>query len=619
MLADLALAESRLASQEQPSAAHFFEQLDAITRREEDTLGPLGVLAAVSPRQAIRDASEACERDHDAWSTRFFQNAAVYARLQQAVPDDEIDRRFQHDALDAFEDAGVALPADRQNRVRELRERITQLSQTFERRLREDRTELLFSKAELAGVPSGVWRRATRDAHGRYRLGLAQPTVFAVLENATVRATRERMWRAFLSQGGEPNIDTLFSLATARHELAGHFGFASYADFVLRRRMAHSESEVQAFLATVKDAVRDRELADLAELRIEKARDLQQPVEATVVERWDVAFYAERLRQSRHAIDQEHFRRHFPPEASLAWAFRLAERLFGVVIAPLPASSKSALWHRDARAYSVVDAASRTLLGTLFVDLYPRADKYKHAAVWSFRNASSLAARRPAAALVVNFNRQGLTLDELETLLHEFGHALHALLSTTRHAAQGGTNVQLDFVEAPSQMLEDWVYDPQVIALMREVCPSCAPVPTALLAQAKAARDFGKGVGVSRQHLFARYDLALHGREVLEPMALWTRMEGETPLGTVAGTLFPAGFEHIASGYAAGYYGYLWSQVMADDLRTAFAADRLDARVGMRYRQTVLQNGGQVAPADLVQRFLGRPTDSRAFFEALAR
>ena len=619
MLADLARAESHLASQEQPSAGRLFEQLDAITRREEDTLGPLGVLAAVSPRKAIRDASEACERDHDAWSARFFQNADVYARLQQAVPDDEIDRRFQREALDAFEDAGVALPADRQRRVRELREQLTQLTQDFERRLREDRTELLFSKGELAGVPSGVWSRAPRDAHGRYRLGLAQPTVFAVLENATVAATRERMWRAFLSQGGEPNIETLFALVTARHELAGHFGFASYADFVLRRRMAHSESEVQAFLSAVKDAVRDRELADLAQLRAEKARDLQQPVETTVVERWDVAFYTERLRRSRHAVDQEQFRRHFPPEASLAWVFRLAERLFGVVIEPLPAASKSALWHRDARAYSVVDAGSRTLLGTLFVDLYPRADKFNHAAVWSFRNASSLAARRPAAALVVNFNRQGLTLDELETLLHEFGHALHALLSTTRHAAQGGTNVQLDFVEAPSQMLEDWVYDPRVIALMREVCPSCAPVPPAMLAQAKAARDFGKGVMVSRQHLFARYDLALHGREVLEPIALWTRMEGETPLGTVAGTLFPAGFEHIASGYAAGYYSYLWSQVVAEDLRTAFAADRLDERVGQRYRQTVLQNGGQFAPADLVQRFLGRPTDSRAFFEALAR
>ena len=171
MLADLALAESRLASQEQPSAAQFFDQLDAITRREEDTLGPLGVLAAVSPRKSIRDASDACERDHDAWSARFLQNAAVYARLQQPVPDDEIDRRFQREALDAFEDAGVALPVDRQNRVREVHEQITQLSQTFERRLREDRTELPFSRAELAGVPAPKNAHASGDRPGSLAKG----------------------------------------------------------------------------------------------------------------------------------------------------------------------------------------------------------------------------------------------------------------------------------------------------------------------------------------------------------------------------------------------------------------------------------------------------------------
>jgi thimet oligopeptidase len=144
-------------------------------------------------------------------------------------------------------------------------------------------------------------------------------------------------------------------------------------------------------------------------------------------------------------------------------------------------------------------------------------------------------------------------------------------------------------------------------------------VPAALLAQARAARDFGKGIGFSRQHLYARYDLALYGRESADPLALWTRMEADTPLGSVSGTLFPAGFEHIASGYAAGYYGYLWSLVIAEDLRTAFAADRLDAQVGRRYRETVLEQGGQVAPDELLRRFLGRATDSRAFFESLGK
>jgi len=224
--------------------------------------------------------------------------------------------------------------------------------------------------------------------------------------------------------------------------------------------------------------------------------------------------------------------------------------------------------------------------------------------------------RRPVAGLVTNFNRKGLNIDELETLLHEFGHALHALLSTTRYA---GSHEQWDFVEAPSQMLEDWVYDPKVLALFQQVCRTCPPVPPALVARADSARHFAKGITFARQQLFASYDLAVYGRRPEEPMALWARMEGATPLGHVAGSMFPAGFSHIATHYGAGYYGYLWSLVIAEDLRTAFEADRLDPTVGRRYRDSVLARGGEVAPEDMLRQFLGRPTDSRAFFKALAK
>jgi thimet oligopeptidase len=232
---------------------------------------------------------------------------------------------------------------------------------------------------------------------------------------------------------------------------------------------------------------------------------------------------------------------------------------------------------------------------------------------------STLVQRLPAAGLVVNFNRDGLSIDELETLLHEFGHSLHALLSKTRYASQGGTNVQLDFVEAPSQMLEDWVYDRQVLALFQQVCAECKPVPDALLAQAKTARDFGKGALFARQHLFASYDLALHTAAAPEPLSTWIGMEKKTPLGHVPGSLFPAGFAHIAGGYAAGYYGYLWSLVLAEDLRTAFAADMLSAEVGARYRRTVLSQGGQVEPEQMMRDFLGRDSNGKAFFKALKR
>ena len=619
MLDDLASAQRALAHSLALSDAEVLARLDAMTIRYEDTLGPLGVLAAVSPRKSIRDASDACDRSYQTFSSRFLQDAVVYARLREVQPADEIDRRLLRDTLDAFEDAGVALSAAQKRRVRVLNDELTRLSQQFERRLREDRTAVWFTKTELAGVPRDIWESAPSRGQGtnrRYRLGLAEATVSSVLQNATLASTRERLWRAATRMGGRSNIDTLSAIATRRRELASIFRQTSYADFALRHRMAHDEAEVQAFLATVKEAVRERELAELDQLRADKARATGDDGR---LDRWDVYFYSERARRARYAVDQDEFRRYFPPEASLRFVYRLAEKLFGISVTPVATDRAQTLWHPDAQKATMTDTATGELLGTLFVDLYPRADKYNHAAVWGFRNVSTLTGRLPAAALVVNFNRQGLSLDELETLLHEFGHALHGLLSKTRYATQGGTNVQLDFVEAPSQMLEDWVYDPKVVALFAEVCPECTPVPDELLARAKAARSFGKGLDFSRQHLYASYDLALHGREVVEPLVLWASMDGATPLGYVPGSMFPASFEHIASGYAAGYYGYLWSLVLAEDLRTAFADDRLSLNVGQRYRTTVLENGGQVAPEELLRSFLGRPTNSRAFFDSLAR
>ena len=168
-------------------------------------------------------------------------------------------------------------------------------------------------------------------------------------------------------------------------------------------------------------------------------------------------------------------------------------------------------------------------------------------------------------------------------------------------------------------MLEEWVYDPRVLALMQQVCPTCKPVPADLLAKGKVAERYGKGVQYARQQLFASFDLALHDADAPEPMALWARMEGGTLLGHVPGTMFPAGFSHVAGGYAAGYYGYLWSEVVAADLRTAFGKDFLDAKVGQRYRNTVLAHGGELPPQRLVREFLGRDSNSQAFFEDLKR
>lgn len=593
--------------------ADVLAALDALNQRVEDTMGPLWLLPAVHPAKPVRDAAEACDLAYQRFNTGLLQDAHIHARLKHAAVADDIDRRLQRDQLDAFEDSGVALPAAKRARAQRLNDELTRLTQDYERRVRESRDTVAFSEAELEGVPENVWRNARRDAQGRVVLGLDYPSADPVIERAVQEATRERMWRATMRLGGEANLKTLQRIAARRHELAALFGFGSYADFVTRRRMVGSEANALAFLDAVDGAVRERERTDLALLREAKAKATNQPAERVVVRRWDVAYFTEQIRHERHGVDQEAMRVHFPPQRSLEFVFAVAQRMFGVRFEPV----EQTLWHEEARAYAARDADGK-LLGTLFVDLFPRPDKYNHAAVWPFRNVAAKSGRLPAAALVTNFDRQGLTLAELETLLHEFGHALHSLLSATRYSIPGGSSVQLDFAEAPSQMLEDWVYDPAVLALFRQVCAECAPLPRETIERAERARHLAKGLFFGRQLLYARYDLALHGRRVEAPLALWARMEGATPFGHVPGTMFPANFGHLASGYGAGYYGYLWSLVVAEDLRTAFAADRLDAAVGRRYRDTVLANGGQVAPQELVRRFLGRPGNREAFFRSLA-
>jgi thimet oligopeptidase len=587
-----------------------YDDLNALT---EDLSGPIFLLSNVHPDKPMRDASEACELRWQDFSSTLGQNEKLYKAAKQLKGRDEIDRELVKNTLEGFEDSGVSLPSAQRQRAKAIQDRITELGQTFDKNIRDASVQVAFTEAELKGVPESVWKTAKRDGEGRVLLGLDYPTYGPVLDQAPSGAARERMWRAKQTEGGQANLKLLAEIAKLRLEYAQLFGFRSYADFTLRRRMAENTANAKRFLEDVRLAVTEREKRELDELREAKAKDAGKPVADVKLERWDVSYYSERTKRERYSVDQDAFRPYFPPQESLALVMRIIEKTMGVKYTRVPGVK---LWHPDAQAYVASDVKTGKALATLYVDAYPREGKYNHAAVWPIRSAASRGKRAPQAALVVNFDRKGLNLEEVETLLHEFGHAVHNNLGTTRYSSG---NVLRDFVEAPSQMLEDWVFEPRVMALMQEVCATCKPVPDELLAKAKVAERYGKGVRYARQQLYASFDLALHDADAPEPMALWAKMEGDSALGHVSGTMFPAGFSHVASGYAAGYYGYLWSEVVAADLRTAFGSDRLDAKVGQRYRDTVLANGAQTPPQQLVRQFLGRESNSKAFFEDLKR
>jgi thimet oligopeptidase len=324
-------------------------------------------------------------------------------------------------------------------------------------------------------------------------------------------------------------------------------------------------------------------------------------------------YYRERLREQRYAVDQEALREYFPTVSTLHWMLDITERLYGIRFeqATVP------VWHKDVIYYDVKDADNGDLVGGVYLDLYPRADKYKHAAAWPVRGVSRRAGRKPISALVTNFNSVGLTHSELETLLHEFGHVMHGVLSKTEYNQHSGTSVERDFVEAPSQMYEEWGNRMESLSLLREHCAGCPEIDESLVSRIRAARKFGSGIDYGRQHLYAAFDMALSSAEPGECLEVWKKMERATPMGHIEGTSFPGTFEHIASGYASGYYGYMWAKVIALDLIAAFGPDLMNTSTGRRFRDLILSRGSELPARDLVEEFLGRPVSSEAFFQEI--
>lgn len=609
-------AQQRVAALEKRKVdAGWLAAYDDLMVYLEDHQGPNDFILHVHADKAIRDAAQACSLRWADFGSSLGQNEKVYRALQKAPRKDGIDAEFVRLASGQFEDSGVALPGPKRERAKQILDKLTELDQQFNKNIRDAGTRVAFTEAELKGVPANVWEKAKRDEQGRILLGVDAPTYVPVMRLAESGAARQRMWLAKTNEGGPANLDLLAQIVTLRGEYAKLFGFDNYVDFNLRRKMAKDGATATRFLDSVTGAVNEREKTELQELRANKAKHLGTPLEQTQVERWDATFYSERVKREKFSVDQNAFRPYFPPQASLEFSMRIIEKLMGVKYTRID----NKLWHEEAQTYVVSDAASGKAIAQMYVDLYPRDGKYNHAAVWPLRGSATRIARTPVASLVVNFDRNGLTLDEVETLLHELGHAVHVNLSKTRYAATAGTTVMHDFVEAPSQMLEDWIYDKKVLKLMQEVCPTCKPVPDAMVDQAQAAKHYGKGGQFGRQHLYASYDITLHQQAKPEPLPLWARMEGATPLGHVQGTMFPAGFAHIAGGYGSGYYGYLWSLVVAMDLRTAFTADKLGEEAGKRYRDLVLGQGAQKPAPELVKDFLGRESNSQAFFEYLKK
>jgi len=591
-------------------AQSILDAWDRANIRLEDVFGPVSLLNSVHPEKDVRDAADLALVQESILMTEVFQNEALYERVRAVAPHSMAQKQLQKDLLEAFEDSGVSLPLEKRQRYKEISERLTELAQDFARHIRENKTTLRFTREECEGLPQSYLDRVTQDADGSIVVGFDYPDYQPFMMNAKSEEARRRYYIANTNRGTARNLEILDEIVALRKEIADLYGVPSYAHYVTKRRMVESPDTVRRFLDDVKNVVTEAELRDLGELAEVKARLTGVPVEQANINRWDMLYFRERLREERFAIDQEEMRKYFPTKPAVEWMLSISQRLYGLRFerAEVP------VWHEEVIYLDVLDATTGAFIGGIYLDLYPRDSKYKHAAAWPVRGVSRKAGRKPVSVLVTNFNRQGLTHDEVETLLHEFGHVLHGVLSHTEYNMHSGTSVERDFVEAPSQMYEEWAMRMESLHLMGEQCSECPLIDETLVKRLNASKKFGAGIDYGRQHLYAAFDMFLASEEPGPALEVWKRMESATPMGHVDGTAFPGTFDHIASGYAAGYYGYMWAKVIALDLVSKFGDDLMNGATGLRFRELILSRGSEEPARDLVERFLGRPVSSDAFF-----
>jgi thimet oligopeptidase len=569
----------------------------------------------VHPDPALRDAAEGAEQEVDALSTELSLDRGLYEALAALDPsgEDAATRYLVAKSLRDFRRAGVDRDEPTRARVRALREELVRIGQEFGRNIKDDVRRLELDPAELDGLPED-WRRAHPAGEGGKVTVTTDNTDYVpFMTYARSERAREALWRLYRLRGHPRNLDVLSRMLGRRAELARVLGYPSWAAYVTEDKMIGSAEAAGEFVEKIARAAEARMRRDHAQLLARKRKDVPG---AERVEPWDSAWLQERVKAEEYGFDSQSVRPYFEYERVRDGVLSVTGRLFGIAYRRVEAP----VWHADVEAYDVVEDGR--LLGRVYLDMHPRDGKYKHYAQFTLASGQK-DVRLPEGVLVCNFPRPApgapalMEHGDVKTFFHEFGHLLHHVLGGhTRWAAHSGVATEWDFVEAPSQMLEEWVWDPGVLATFARHVETDEPIPAALVRRMKAADEYGKGLMVRQQMFYAATSLELHRRD---PVRLdTTAVVGElqeryTPFRHVDGTYFHESFGHL-DGYSAIYYTYMWSLVIAKDLFGPFREGGLmSPEPARRYRKAILEAGGSKPAAELVRDFLGRPHAFEAY------
>jgi thimet oligopeptidase len=615
-----------------PASARTFDNtvwaLDRALAQLNDDSSAHQFLKYVSVSSAVRAAGNDCETLLGQFGVETYSREDLYAALKGYAAKGETlgreDARLLEKGLMDFRRSGLELPKDKREQVKAIRTKLVELEALFGKNINESKDSALFTKEELLGAPDDFIERLEK-VDGKYKVTLDYPDYFPFMENVQVGASRKVLEGKYNNRAARENLPILKEVLAQRRKAAQLMGYPTHAAYVLEDRMAKDTKTVRGFYERLV-----KRLKPMAQEELKVLAALKYAFEGAAsdgrINAWDYRFYDNALKKAKYSVDAQKIKEYFPADLVTEQMFAVYQKILGLKYRQVPGAST---WHPDVKLYEIADAASGDVIGYFYADLFPREGKYKHAAAFTLIQGRMLPEGRyqkPVSAMVANFNKPTadkpslLTHDEVETFFHEFGHIMHQTLTKAKHARFAGTSVARDFVEAPSQMLENWVWDPAVLqSLSGHYKDRSQKLPKDLLARMIAAKDVNSGLYHLRQVLFGAVDQLYHTDPPSDTTKAYAYLMKEISLIPMSEGSHPeASFGHLM-GYDASYYGYLWSKVYAQDLYTRFenAGGPLDAAVGRAYRSEILEPGGSRDEMTSIKAFLGREPREDAFLKSI--
>ena len=592
-----------------------------------DALGMSGFLSYVSTDKNFRDTMTALQMQISQYMVDVATRRDVYRAIREYTDTNPqlgpVEAKLVKEMLIGFKHSGMDLNDEDLEKFKALNKEKAEHIINFDKNVQEYKDPLNVTREQLKGLGEDYIGKLEKTKDGTYLVTLDYPDYVPFMLNAEDEEARKALEYKYNRRGGEQNVELLEKTITLRRQIAHLLGYQTHADLKLEDRMAKNPQTVMKFLKGLQKKLKPMGASEDKFLIAYKNEKTGK--KARTIYPWESGYWANKYRKENLQLDSEKIKEYFPSQVVIDGMLDLFGGVFGIMFEPV----KIPVWHEDVKAFLIKDKATGAPIAYFYMDLYPREGKYKHAACFDLVEGYEKedgSYQMPFVAIVANLNKPSkdtpslLKHGEVETLFHEFGHVLHNALTKSKYKAFSGTSVSWDFVEAPSQLLERWAWDPTVLKKISKHYKTGEPLPDDLIKRMLAAKNFGNGGTYLRQNFFAQYDMTLHTADKTpDTTKLYfdlTKKIRALPL--TKNTIPQAAFGHIMGGYDAGYYGYLWSEVIAEDFFSEFEKNGIfNPQIGLKFRREILEKGGSEDETKLVENFLGRPVDNAPFLKAI--